>query len=458
MDKRKNWKPMLLLLAVLLIIPTPTYASDGDFSLSNELSYIENVIKNAIWPEPTTLISASTAEDVDDGGNYDVGDAEQQRLINENLGPEINYTTANGNTIKVRKKLLAAKLKQLESVNALSKDDIDKAMLEINSMEKSDTAELVNIARAFADQASINDKYFNLSEEDVMALNNAYESTTWVSKNEKEEPEALTAEKAIDILTDGSLSDEEEKYAAMTGVLAAGALCGAAGAIKAAAKYKAMYEGKGRLGRSERYKENEAILEKSIPSTVKRWMNRAPVTGAAAYRVSNPIPLNLTYADQPLVNTIKNFISRTNGTWQGQQLEELAETIVSCSKAHNIDPLLITCQLKQESGFCPDASSPVGACGIAQFMPETAAGFGINPWNVAQAIDGQCTYMGNLMDSFGNYDLALAGYNAGGGAVVDYGYTIPPYTETQNYVDVITSAWGRLKSEYDLTGGKIAFA
>ena len=88
--------------------------------------------------------------------------------------------------------------------------------------------------------------------------------------------------------------------------------------------------------------------------------------------------------------------------------------------------MVICAQLKQESCFNPSAGSSAGAVGIAQFMPETASSLGINPLDVEDAINGQCQYMKSLMNSFGDYSLALAGYNAGGGAVEQYG-GIPPY-------------------------------
>lgn len=96
-------------------------------------------------------------------------------------------------------------------------------------------------------------------------------------------------------------------------------------------------------------------------------------------------------------------------------------------------------QIWQESRFNPRACSGAGACGIAQFMPATAARFGVNRNDVDSSLDGWGKYMSWLLRQpyiNGNIKLALAGYNAGEGAVKKY-KGIPPYRETQNYVKTI---------------------
>jgi hypothetical protein len=91
------------------------------------------------------------------------------------------------------------------------------------------------------------------------------------------------------------------------------------------------------------------------------------------------------------------------------------------------------------------ATSPKGAMGLMQLMPGTAARYGVtNPYDVAQNIAGGTRYLKDLLKMFnGRVDLALAGYNAGEGAVMKYGYTIPPYDETQNYVKLIIKRYGK---------------
>jgi hypothetical protein len=101
---------------------------------------------------------------------------------------------------------------------------------------------------------------------------------------------------------------------------------------------------------------------------------------------------------------------------------------------HGVDPGIFTRMINQESGFNTQARSPAGALGIAQFMPATAQGFGIDPMDPMAALDAAARYIKNGLSQFdGSYPLALAAYNAGAGAVRKYG-GIPPYKETQNYV------------------------
>lgn len=160
------------------------------------------------------------------------------------------------------------------------------------------------------------------------------------------------------------------------------------------------------------------------------------------------IPNFTNYVDAKVVQTIKNWVASVNGDYVGQSLTNLASTIAYYAKEHKVDPLIMTALLTQESGFNPTARSHCGATGIAQFMPETAAGMGVDPYDVTSSINGACEYISNMMKSFGDYSLALAGYNAGGGAVEKYG-GIPPYSETVNYVNSITDMWSKLKHQYD---------
>ncbi len=114
-------------------------------------------------------------------------------------------------------------------------------------------------------------------------------------------------------------------------------------------------------------------------------------------------------------------------------------------KQYGVDPYLIYCLMSQESSFVSSATSHKGAQGLMQLMPGTAARYGVtNPYDVAQNIKGGTRYLKDLLQMFnGRVDLALAGYNAGEGAVMKYGNTIPPYQETRNYVRLILKRYGK---------------
>lgn len=89
-----------------------------------------------------------------------------------------------------------------------------------------------------------------------------------------------------------------------------------------------------------------------------------------------------------------------------------------------------------ESNWDPVATSKRGAVGLTQLMPRTALELGVNPWEARQNLEGGARYLRQQHDRFGTWELALAAYNAGPGAVSKYG-GIPPYKETQEYVQKI---------------------
>jgi soluble lytic murein transglycosylase-like protein len=99
----------------------------------------------------------------------------------------------------------------------------------------------------------------------------------------------------------------------------------------------------------------------------------------------------------------------------------------------------------QESGFNSGAVSPKGAQGLMQFMPGTWARYGHgSPFNPKAALFAGAAYLRHLALTLGSWPLALAGYNAGGQAVVNAGYRIPPYRETQNYVPAVLAHYEQL--------------
>jgi len=112
--------------------------------------------------------------------------------------------------------------------------------------------------------------------------------------------------------------------------------------------------------------------------------------------------------------------------------------ITAAARKYGIDPALLAGLVRQESNFDPTAGSPAGARGLTQLMPGTAAGLGVTDvTDPVQALDGGAKYLKQQLDAFGgDVTKALAAYNAGPGAVQRFG-GVPPYAETQAYVQKV---------------------
>jgi soluble lytic murein transglycosylase-like protein len=109
-----------------------------------------------------------------------------------------------------------------------------------------------------------------------------------------------------------------------------------------------------------------------------------------------------------------------------------------------LPPHLVAGIIRQESAFDPRATSPVGARGLMQLMPSTAKGLGVDDaFDPEQAILGGAKLLAHNLREFKSLPLALAAYNAGGGAVKKYG-GIPPFAETQAYVPKVQKALAAL--------------
>ena len=117
----------------------------------------------------------------------------------------------------------------------------------------------------------------------------------------------------------------------------------------------------------------------------------------------------------------------------GKMSDEVYNSIVRNAKANGIPIKIALAQATAESNGDQNVTSEAGAIGVMQLMPETAEGLGVDPYDQEQNIRGGMKYLKDMYDQFGDWNLALAAYNAGAGAVQKYG-GIPNYSETQNYV------------------------
>lgn len=143
--------------------------------------------------------------------------------------------------------------------------------------------------------------------------------------------------------------------------------------------------------------------------------------------------------DPQLVKGIVEYINQQQHAAPIAPVESSApasveDLIARTAYEYGVDPQLVKAIATAESDLNQDAISPVGAIGVMQLMPETAAGLGVNPYDTEENIAGGTKYLKQMLDTFdGDVPLAVAAYNAGPGAVKRYG-GIPPYSETKNYV------------------------
>jgi soluble lytic murein transglycosylase-like protein len=144
-------------------------------------------------------------------------------------------------------------------------------------------------------------------------------------------------------------------------------------------------------------------------------------------------------------DTIAPSSSDTTGS---DSASTYSAAIDAAGQRYGVDPLLLQSVIQQESGFNPNATSSAGAQGLMQLMPSTATSLGVtDPYDPNQSIDAGARYLSNELSNYGgDTSLALAAYNAGGGAVSRYG-GIPPYPETQNYVQSVMGNYQQLVNE-----------
>jgi soluble lytic murein transglycosylase-like protein len=120
------------------------------------------------------------------------------------------------------------------------------------------------------------------------------------------------------------------------------------------------------------------------------------------------------------------------GSYKGEYLA-VAKTV---ARKHGVPEDLFLRLVQQESGWNPVAVSVKGAAGLAQLMPETARNLGVDINDAEENLEGGARYLRMMFDKFGTWELALAAYNAGPAAVEQYD-GIPPYAETETYVQAI---------------------
>ena len=118
------------------------------------------------------------------------------------------------------------------------------------------------------------------------------------------------------------------------------------------------------------------------------------------------------------------------------------------ARRHGIEPSLVKAVAAVESRFKAGAVSPKGATGLMQIMPATGRDMGLQPADLPKAsvsAHGGAQYLRQMYDQFQSWELAIAAYNAGPGAVERYGRKVPPFKETQAYVVDVLDLYRRFK-------------
>ncbi len=130
------------------------------------------------------------------------------------------------------------------------------------------------------------------------------------------------------------------------------------------------------------------------------------------------------------------------------------EAVVAAAGAHGLDPKLLHALVVTESGYRPDAVSPVGAAGLTQLMPATALELGVrNRFDPVENLRGGADYLARQILRFGDLRLALAAYNAGPGRVARLG-RVPDIAETRAYVAAVIECYLALSAGRVVTSAR----
>jgi soluble lytic murein transglycosylase-like protein len=197
----------------------------------------------------------------------------------------------------------------------------------------------------------------------------------------------------------------------------------------------------GELATLQRMQQLQALIESArqvssggVISSAAGAATSAPSTGASDFASALQAA---TSSDAASASTAGSELAGTAGAATSGE-SEYESLIDQAASRNGLDPAILHGLIEQESGFNASATSSAGAAGLTQLMPGTASSLGVaNPLDPAESIEGGARYLGQLMGQFGgNTEDALAAYNAGPGAVQQYG-GVPPYSETQSYVSKV---------------------
>ncbi len=179
-------------------------------------------------------------------------------------------------------------------------------------------------------------------------------------------------------------------------------------------------------------------VQQRIMEIEKRY---APKEQSATDKLSTTATASGKLGAQP---SFSSALKKAINVQDGGDQDQVKQMVSAAAQKYQVPENFALAVAKAESGYDAQAVSAAGASGVMQLMPDTAAMLGVSDTlNPKQNIDGGVRYLGMMLQKFnGDYRLAAAAYNAGPGAVEQYG-GVPPYSETRAYVDnVIKTANG----------------
>lgn len=177
---------------------------------------------------------------------------------------------------------------------------------------------------------------------------------------------------------------------------------------------------------------------------LKSCMKKICISCALALALFLPQAIPAEAAD--IYTVIYSDVASYNGDPSAD--DWITQAILYASSVYGVDPILIASVMETESHYNFDSISPAGAIGLMQLMPDTASSLGVDPYDALDNVLGGTLYLRNQLDSFsgwGTYSVndAVAAYNAGPNAVVTYG-GVPPYAETEEYVQKVSDAYQKM--------------
>lgn len=186
--------------------------------------------------------------------------------------------------------------------------------------------------------------------------------------------------------------------------------------------------------------------EHSLVNRLKEFNQPIVVTSVTTVSAKKHVPRKSTSTKKPKSRKYKRACYKSSASTLRERAEDYQPYIRANSKRYAVDESLIIAVITAESCFAPRAKSHKGAQGLMQLIPATAKRFGVrDAYKPSQNIQAGTKYLRFLLKRFsGNMEYAVAGYNAGEGAVDRYG-GIPPYRETKEYVRRVMAVYNRLK-------------